>query len=634
MHRISGALLYLPLLLLPAVRPLCAQPTSPSPAQGVRYQFGDNPHWSSPSLDDSGWPVAQQGRWPEPAYYSDGFVWVRFRVAVRRDTAEPLALRVVNPINTLVADDIFVNGTSVGTIGRLPPHEWVNCLPQNAIFNLPMGLAQPGTIATIALRLWYPPFARHPNVLNTATFGFDQRRTLLAQQDAARVGSLLYNLPGMALNSLILLIGCAVLLMGWVSRSRRLLLYGAMLATTPWITLFFELIGGRIVSLSAQEYFPLQAVSQLPAMIMSVVFIWSINNLHDVWLKRLAFAALWTFNIGMVVAFVPGRPSVLAATALPVSMTALKAFNVVILGALLWVLFILRRNRLIAFAMSLPPLGSLLVGFRVLYQQGQNAFDLAFFLAGLFLSAALALYAWKEWRARDTLRVEFEAARDVQQHLVTAPPVMPGFHIESVYLPAAQVGGDFYQVFPQTDGAALIVIGDVSGKGLKAAMTGTLALGALRALAQENLSPAQILTRLNTQLLTSSGGGFVTCLAARIGPDGTLTLANAGHLPPYRNGDEVPLESGLPLGITAETNLATMYTESTLHLAPNDSLTFLSDGVVEAQSVSGELFGFDRTRALSTQTAEKIALAAQAYGQQDDITVLTLRYAPANLLYA
>ncbi|HTW65587.1 MAG TPA: SpoIIE family protein phosphatase, partial [Bryobacteraceae bacterium] len=78
----------------------------------------------------------------------------------------------------------------------------------------------------------------------------------------------------------------------------------------------------------------------------------------------------------------------------------------------------------------------------------------------------------------------------------------------------------------------------------------------------------------------------------------------------------------------------TVYTESMLQLEPGDTLTFLSDGVVEAQSPTGELFGFDRTRQISTQSADNIARAAQAFGQQDDITVLTLQFAPAEVLHA
>ena len=123
----------------------------------------------------------------------------------------------------------------------------------------------------------------------------------------------------------------------------------------------------------------------------------------------------------------------------------------------------------------------------------------------------------------------------------------------------------------------------------------------------------------------ASDGGFITCLCARIGADGNLILANAGHLAPYRNGEEIELESGLPLGIAP----GVTYCESTICLAPNDQLTFLSDGVIEARNPQGELFGFDRPAAISGQSAGQIAKAAELFGQEDDITVLTVSFVPA-----
>jgi serine phosphatase RsbU (regulator of sigma subunit) len=164
-------------------------------------------------------------------------------------------------------------------------------------------------------------------------------------------------------------------------------------------------------------------------------------------------------------------------------------------------------------------------------------------------------------------------------------------------------------------------VGDVSGKGLRAAMLGTLIVGAAGVLAQENLSPAEMLDRLNRRLHGSTDGGFATCLCALLAPDGSLSIANAGHLAPYRNGLEVEIESGLPLGIVP----AAEYTETCVQLDPSDALTFMSDGVVEARSAAGELFGFDRTRDISAHSAQQIADAAARFGQEDDITVLTVR---------
>ena len=114
-------------------------------------------------------------------------------------------------------------------------------------------------------------------------------------------------------------------------------------------------------------------------------------------------------------------------------------------------------------------------------------------------------------------------------------------------------------------------------------------------------------------------------MVLRISPNGTLTIANAGHIPPLLAGRELPVQPDLPLGLTAQSD----YSESAFTLPAGEQLTLLTDGVVEATNpTSKELFGFDRTAAISTQSAEEIAAAAQAFGQEDDITVLTVTFAP------
>jgi sigma-B regulation protein RsbU (phosphoserine phosphatase) len=148
-------------------------------------------------------------------------------------------------------------------------------------------------------------------------------------------------------------------------------------------------------------------------------------------------------------------------------------------------------------------------------------------------------------------------------------------------------------------------------------------VGAIRAEAAHSSDPAAMLTTLNERMLGRTQGGFATCLAAHLSADGTVTIANAGHIPPYRNGEALEMTGALPLGITAEPG----YKPKRFVLAKGDRLTFISDGVLEATSASGELFGFDRTRAISSETAETIAETARAFGQEDDITVLTLRIA-------
>jgi serine phosphatase RsbU (regulator of sigma subunit) len=125
---------------------------------------------------------------------------------------------------------------------------------------------------------------------------------------------------------------------------------------------------------------------------------------------------------------------------------------------------------------------------------------------------------------------------------------------------------------------------------------------------------------MNQRMLARSSGGFTTCLVVRADADGTLTMANAGHISPYVNGKEMALENGLPLGLAADT----IYAESTFQLPASQQLTLVTDGVVEARSKTGALFGFERTAAISSQTADQIAKTAELFGQDDDITALTL----------
>jgi Stage II sporulation protein E (SpoIIE) len=213
---------------------------------------------------------------------------------------------------------------------------------------------------------------------------------------------------------------------------------------------------------------------------------------------------------------------------------------------------------------------------------------------------------------------ELAAARSVQELMIPREKVeTPGYEVDSVYNPATEVGGDFFHVEPTPDGGLLVILGDVAGKGLQAAMNVSMLMGALRRTSEK--SPARILESLNRVLIGSDS--FTTCQVAWFGPDGEVVVANAGHLPPYLNTQEVRLPGGLPLGVINEVK----YDEVRLYLHPGDRLLMMSDGVVEARQGSGELFGFDRVHNLSNQTAFYIADAAKAFGQEDDITVLTIR---------
>jgi len=210
------------------------------------------------------------------------------------------------------------------------------------------------------------------------------------------------------------------------------------------------------------------------------------------------------------------------------------------------------------------------------------------------------------------------AARSVQELMIPQEKLeTPGYEVDSIYNPANEVGGDFYHLQPTSDGGLLVIIGDVAGKGLQAAMNVSMLMGALRSTPER--SPAKILESLN-RVLTGSES-FTTCQAALFSANGELVMANAGHLPPYLNSQEIALPGGLPLGVVPDVN----YDELRLYLHPGDRILLMSDGVVEARQPSGELFGFDRVHNLSNQSAYFIADAAKAFGQEDDITVLTVR---------
>ena len=223
------------------------------------------------------------------------------------------------------------------------------------------------------------------------------------------------------------------------------------------------------------------------------------------------------------------------------------------------------------------------------------------------------------------LESEMAAARQVQQLILPAhDQSFPGYTVESVYQPARQVGGDFFQIFPVGERGLLIVVGDVAGKGLPAAMHVSMLVGSIRAMVEGTHDPVLILRRLHERLLGRTGGAFCTALTARISDDGCVTIANAGHLSPYLDGKEVEIPGALPLGIAG----GGQYEPVSLELRPGSRLVFVSDGVVEAQNQAGELFGFDRARAISTEPAAAIVDAALRFGQSDDITVVTIQRLP------
>jgi hypothetical protein len=600
--------------------------TLASPQLTVRYHYGDNFRWADPNFDDSSWPVAQNGLVPSRSRDANRFLWVRIRVPVPANLNGPVALHLDDLGVQPMTWQVFVNGQHVGGQGAFPPHADPADPPVSPVMDLPSSLAPPGSLALVALREWHTPAFFESDVPSHPTAVIDQAGVLSLTVRAGAAEALVANGPEYALSAVLALAGIALLVF-WRSSRGREYLWAAIMLLSPLPTAILSsgLVTARL-SFHAQTL--ALAVVYSAGLIAEIEFMWTLFQLRSRWIHILWHAIWVAFNLAEIAeAYFLQSPAIQHLCQI-VIVAGISAFDCILFPVCIREMFRPGGNRAIAAAQSLMEVIILLgvLGYSVHLTLGPfplDLFQLTLTLLDMAIAAMLFRRAWKAWKESSSLRAEFEAAREVQQQLVTAPPATPGFRIEAVYRPATQVGGDFYRVVPGENGEVLVVVGDVSGKGLRAAMTVSAIVGSLRMLPTR--TPVEILRELNRSLAGNLRGGFVTCLAARINADGTLALANAGHLAPYRNGEEIPLSPSLPLGIIADAE----YTETTLRLAPGDTFTFFSDGVVEAQSPTGELFGFERTGAIASQSAQSIADIAQRFGQEDDITVLTLQFAPA-----
>jgi predicted ester cyclase len=244
----------------------------------------------------------------------------------------------------------------------------------------------------------------------------------------------------------------------------------------------------------------------------------------------------------------------------------------------------------------------------------------------------------QEIRERERIEQDLRVARRIQQaSLPKEVPRLEGWQIAPFYQPAREVGGDFYDFHPLSEGRVGLVVGDATGKGVPAALVMSTTCGMLRFAAQSFSSPGQILQRVNEALFPYIPANmFVTCFYGVLDPrSSTFTYANAGHDPPYvwHGGDTVELRArGMPLGLMPKMR----YEQKEMVLEPRDSALLYSDGLVEAHSPKGEMFGFPRSQELVAKHGEEASLGnllmeelysfvGEGWEQEDDITLLTLR---------
>lgn len=233
---------------------------------------------------------------------------------------------------------------------------------------------------------------------------------------------------------------------------------------------------------------------------------------------------------------------------------------------------------------------------------------------------------------------ELRVAQHIQQtFLPKEAPTLPGWHVAAFYRPARAVGGDFYDFITLPDDQVVIVVGDVADKGVPAALLMATTRAVLRAAAQRQESPGQVLARVNALLHPDMAMSmFVTCLFAILEPaTGRLRYASAGQNPPYHrtaNGVVELPSAGLPLGVLPDTT----YQEREVVVATGDSLLFSSDGVVEAHAPDGRMYGFPRLQAFLAGCAdgttvieclldELAGFTGPAWEQEDDITLVSLQ---------
>jgi hypothetical protein len=643
-------------ILVAAAQPLAAQfydlerdRLPVAELQGMaRFHTGDDPDgklgWARPGFDDASWPLLSiDADWGRQGYagYS-GFAWYRFRLALPAPH-RPIALYIEN---VRTSYEVYADGVRIGVFGGIPPNAEVLSASRR-IFVLPENPGSEPRTVTIAIRVWHSPRAVKfigggiAGGLRAGDAGLLADWLRLQQRD---------EYWSMSANNYELTIyiaaGLAGLLCFFLRRNEKEYLWFA----ANQILFAAEFALSDLTSAYSLPYGASTVVADIlvwTAQLFLLEFVLRIVRgargfLY--WVAAASMAGAVLFELANWLRWVSaavrngGRAPILLIYGLCIVLMLAGgakrgSSDAKLLLVPMGLLFLVAGLRL--GMAGILTFGQVWIGVLLERLERVSSWPFPFGFTDLSLIVSegailciLLLRFVRTRRQEEKLSSEMEAARAVQHVLIPdEAPVVPGFMIESVYRPAGEVGGDFFQIVPNASGGALIVIGDVSGKGMPAAMTVSLLVGTFRTLAHYTQSPGEILAAMNQRMLSRSSGGFTTCLVIRIGPDGTAVAGDAGHLAPYVEGRELQLENGLPLGLSAKST----YVETVFTLPPGAQLTLLTDGVVEALSPARELFGFERTAAISTQSAEEIARAAQQFGQEDDITVLTLTFAPVEV---
>jgi Stage II sporulation protein E (SpoIIE) len=631
-----------------------------------KFTIGDSPidpatHqplWAEPGFDDSHWEtvdltpppgssnpnIGASGFVPgwtakgHPGY--SGYAWYRIRVRVNAPPGEKLSL--VGPLDVDDAFQIFANGSLLGSFGDFSSTDPVIYSSRPTLFPLPSSALShaPDGAQILAFRLWMAP----STLLTDPDAGGLHDAPLLGQTGAVAAG---YQVRWLGLIRVyafgnlqaFLFLQLAVLALSltlfdrsdkvyyWIAAA--FLLQAAdyiVLATGAWS----DLISGQTQNILIEAVF-------VPLILAVWVMVWWVwfQLKRPAWLPKVVIVLTLLYMAGNLL----GGELIFGLVSHPVAVK----FHLLTVGvrlvflALLILIVVLgirqqgREGWLALPAVVLLGIARFQNELRVLHILG-NWFAFGMQItpaleANLLLVFAVFILLLRRMllslHAQRQQALDIKQAAEVQQVILPESRTLyPGLAIETEYRPARQVGGDFFQILPHpTDGSTLIVVGDVTGKGLQAGMLVALLVGAIRSTAELNPDPLFILQALNRRLL-GRRSAQATCLALRIAADGSATLANAGHLPPYLNGRPLDMQGALPLGIIDGADFSVMH----FQLTSNEKLVVISDGILEATDAHGELFGFDRVAELlrNSTPVKALADAAQLFGQNDDISLVAV----------
>ncbi|HUZ04353.1 MAG TPA: SpoIIE family protein phosphatase, partial [Acidobacteriaceae bacterium] len=607
-----------------------------------KFRTSDNLAWAQPNFDDSTWgtmdltpppgsfdPVLGSSGylpgWTARGYkgYS-GYAWYRLTTNVQ-DGQGRLALKMPDDVDD--AYQVYVNGQMIGEFGRFTNRGVTAYFAQPRAFQLPANLRS-GPV-TFAIRMWMGAFTplvdpdagglHGPPVLGQASV---IAGLLQLDWDVENRGNYVaYFQIAILLLALMVAFG-----LFWLDRREPAYLWLGITCAAQLSFGALNIIANYTMWISGNLIFLLEDAVLVPAIIGLWVLFWAywFRLDHMARLHRMVWGLVVVLAVATAMLRAPlygGLVPVHASVWLSPLVLVLK----LLLGVLLvWVTILgIRKNRaegwlalpavlLVVLSRYSEELSVLHVPTSVYpFGIGISVNSVAITLSLVIITVLLLRRFLRGQHEREQFRLEMEQARQVQQVLIPeALPVIPGLTLESEYRPTQRVGGDFFQILAHpTDGGVLIVLGDVTGHGLQAAMLVSLLVGAIRNQTETNFDPLKMLQSLNRRLL-GRGNANATCLALRLAPDGHATLANAGHLPSYLNGKEMAMEGALPLGVIEGAE----FTHMQFQLQPGDRLTLLTDGVIEAQNEKREMFGFARTQQISNQPAATIAETAQKFG--------------------